>query len=104
MQILNFTKTLLKICVVLPAFGESYIGAIMEIIKKIFFTIPIIYAAITAFAFAVNHISNLSLVAPSMYVSIGSAIAIALNISFLLKTKSVKHLFQNIEALVNESE
>lgn len=104
MQILNFTKTLLKISVILNAFGESYIGAIMEIIKKILFTLPLIYAAITAFAFAVSHIDNLSRVAASMYVSIGSAIAIALNISFLLKTKSVKHLLQNIEALVNESE
>lgn len=103
MQILNFTKTLLKISVILHAFDESYIGAIMEIIKKILLTLPSIYASITAFAFAVKHINNLSLVASSMYVSIGAAIAVALNISFSLKTKSVKHLFQNIEALVNES-
>lgn len=104
MKVLRFTQLLLKISVVLPAFDENTISAIVEFLKKVAFILPGTYAVITSFSFIFVHIDNLSLVASSMWISLGCLNTVCLNIALTFEMKRVHSLLKNIETLVNESQ
>lgn len=103
MKVLHFTQTLMKVSGILPIFGDTFLGKCMEILKLVCFLIGPIYASTTTFAFGVRHFDDLLLLTSSMYVSIGCAISISMQISLWYQSDTLQLLLKQLETLVNKS-
>lgn len=103
MKVLHFTQLLMKVGGILPAFSDTHLGKCMEILKFFVSLIGPFYGTIASFAYSVYHMDDLRLLTSGLFVCIGCAISIVLEISLLLQTDDIQQLLIQLESLVNKS-
>lgn len=104
MHILQSAKTLMKISGILPIFANNFRGKCFEKLKLLLILSGPIYVVISTFAFSVVHFDDLRLLTTSLYISVGTAMAVLAHGSLCCQTGKVERLLEDIGALVNESE
>lgn len=104
MNILRFAQTLMKISGILPTFGRNLSGRCLDMIKLILILISPIYVVISTLAFSIAHYDDLRALTTSLYISVGTAMAISVHCSLCFQSDNLQILLDEMELLVNESE
>lgn len=105
MEIIPFTKFLLKIGGILPIFPEkkSFRNRLFEILKLILFIVAPVYTTFSLLIFGVLNLDDLTRATISMYQGIGFVMGISMHLAIWFDSAKVQALLKRIEELVKKS-